>query len=384
MHRNVLSARQSDEGAATAGHGDAGAGHDASRSAARAAAETGRPLALPECLFTHGFSVNKRRSLRRFAAGAQVRGVRGAARLPHRATLCLWGSAPPPPGLRSDIEIIRVEDGFLRSVGLGADLVRPMSWVVDRLGMYYDATRESDLERLLQSTSFAPALLARAAALRGRIVASGITKYSVGHGSWRRPQRARVILVPGQVESDASVRFAAPAVRGNIELLSAVRRANPDAYIVYKPHPDVTAGLRARGRDEQQAPDWCDELITDVPMALLLERVDEVHVLTSLAGFEALLWGKQVVCYGLPFYAGWGLTRDVLSIARRTRGLQLDELVAAALILYPLYVSRASGARIGPEQALDELLAWRSSSTPPSRPWQYLRRAALRLAVGCR
>jgi len=278
--------------------------------------------------------------------------------------------------------VIRVEDGFLRSVGLGAELVRPISWVMDRSGMYYDATRASDLERLLQSRQFTPQQLARAAALRGRITASGITKYSVGHRSWQRPRHARVILVPGQVESDASLRFGAPALRTNLDVLRAVREANPDAYLLYKPHPDVSAGLRARGQGEQRVRDWCDEVITDVAMGALLERVDEVHVLTSLAGFEALLRGRSVVCYGLPFYAGWGLTRDVVPLARRTRRLKLDELVAAALLIYPTYVSRSSGGCISAEQALDELLAWRDASAPPSRPWQYLRRAALRLAVG--
>ena len=278
--------------------------------------------------------------------------------------------------------MIRVEDGFLRSVGLGAELVRPISWVMDRSGMYYDATRASDLERLLQSRQFTPQQLARAAALRGRITASGITKYSVGHRSWQRPRHARVILVPGQVESDASLRFGAPALRTNLDVLRAVREANPDAYLLYKPHPDVSAGLRARGQGEQRVRDWCDEVITDVAMGALLERVDEVHVLTSLAGFEALLRGRSVVCYGLPFYAGWGLTRDVVPLARRTRRLKLDELVAAALLIYPTYVSRSSGGCISAEQALDELLAWRDASAPPSRPWQYLRRAALRLAVG--
>jgi capsular polysaccharide export protein len=382
MYRIVLSARRSAQGESTAKNLEIRATHlGETFRAARTTAER-IPLALPECVFAYGLSFNKRRSLRRFAAGTRVRGIRHVEHIPQGGTLFLWGSAPLPPALRSDIEVIRVEDGFLRSVGLGAELVRPISWVMDRSGMYYDATRASDLEQLLQCRQFTPQQLARAAALRGRITASGITKYSVGHRSWQRPRHARVILVPGQVESDASLRFGAPALRTNLGLLRAVREANPDAYLLYKPHPDVSAGLRARGQGEQRVRDWCDEVVTDVAMGALLERVDEVHVLTSLAGFEALLRGKSVVCYGLPFYAGWGLTRDVVPLARRTRRLKLDELVAAALLIYPTYVSRSSGGYISAEQALEELLAWRDASAPPSRPWQYLRRAALRLAVG--
>jgi capsular polysaccharide export protein len=338
---------------------------------------------LPERTFAHGFSLNKRRHLRAFAAGSRVQELRHGQDVPRQATLFVWGSAPLPEGLQPDTEVIRVEDGFLRSVGLGAELVRPVSWVMDRTGLYYDSSRPSDLERLLQQGEFAPQVLARAAALRARLVASGITKYSVGQGAWKPPADGRVILAPGQVESDASLRMGAPALRTNVELVRAVRAANPRAYLVYKPHPDVTAGLRLPGSDEHRVAEWCDEVVRDVDMGVLLQHVHEVHVLTSLAGFEALLRDRAVVCYGQPFYAGWGLTTDVVPVARRTRRLSLDELVAGALILYPRYVSRMRGGSIDAEQALDELLQWRESG-PPWGPWQYLRRAAVRLAVGRR
>jgi capsular polysaccharide export protein len=103
----------------------------------------------------------------------------------------------------------------------------------------------------------------------------------------------------------------------------------------------------------------CNEVVIDIAMGELLTVVDEVHVLTSLTGFEALLRGKTVTCYGQPFYAGWGLTHDLVPLTRRTRRLTLDELVAGALILYPTYVSRTTGKFTTPERALDELLDWR-------------------------
>jgi len=108
----------------------------------------------------------------------------------------------------------------------------------------------------------------------------------------------------------------------------------------------------------------------DVPMAVLLDQVDEVHTLTSLAGFEALLRGKRVVCYGLPFYAGWGLTEDKLSFptGRRGRKLHLDDLVAGALLLYPCYLSRQTGRFTTAERALTELLAWREQGVS-HMPW---------------
>jgi capsular polysaccharide export protein len=89
-----------------------------------------------------------------------------------------------------------------------------------------------------------------------------------------------------------------------------------------------------------------------------------VSVWTSLAGFEALLRGRIVVTYGQPFYAGWGLTRDQAPLERRRRRLQLEELVAGALILYPLYVDPATGLPCGPEVLVARLAQpeyWRPS-----------------------
>ena len=238
---------------------------------------------------------------------------------------------------------------------------------------------------LLQAGDFDTPLLKRAASLRQRIADSGLTKYNTGSGGWSRPVGAAyVVLVPGQVESDASIRYGAPAEKTNMGLLRAVRAAQPAAYIVYKPHPDVLAGLRAAGQDEGDAARWCDATVSDVSMAALLPMVDAVHVLTSLAGFEALLRGKAVTCHGLPFYAGWGLTTDMLTTPRRSRRLSLDELVAAALIRYPAYVSRATGLRTTPETVLDELIDLRARSSSRLPLWRKMMRHVLRLVDGVR
>lgn len=334
---------------------------------------------LPERLYAYGFSLRKRPLLRRFLGGRRVSFILRARQVPAGAGLLLWGSKPPPHGLASGVQLVRVEDGFLRSVGLGADLVTPVSWVIDRRGIYYDASQPSDLEWLLQTTTMDAPLLARAGALRERLVREGVTKYNVGGATWRRPAGAeRVVLVPGQVETDAAIRLGAPGVCSNMGLLQAVRAACPDAYVLYKPHPDVVAGLRKAGVREDAARQWCDEIVVDVPMAALLEQVDAVHVLTSLTGFEALLRGKPVTCYGQPFYAGWGLTTDMLPLPRRARRLTLNALVAGTLILYPTYASRSSGRLTGPEGALDELIDWRNGSPAGLPFWRTLWRWLVR------
>ncbi len=326
----------------------------------------------PATVYAYNFSSYKKPIVRRFFQGSQLVFDAPVEALPAQATLVTWGRHTPKAS-ENAANVVRLEDGFIRSVGLGADLVAPLSWAMDTRGIYYDAACASDLEHILEHGVFDDLLIGRAGQLRHRLVTEGLTKYNVGGSAWRRPDSSvcannTVILVPGQVESDASLAFGAPVVRKNYDLLAAVRAANPQAYIVYKPHPDVVAGLRQAGQGEAAAHHCCDEIVIDVAMAQLLLQVDEVHTLTSLTGFEALLRGKKVVCYGLPFYAGWGLTHDVLVLERRTRKLALDELVAGVLILYPTYVSRTTGKFTTPERALAELLLWREN-TATLLPW---------------
>jgi capsular polysaccharide export protein len=264
--------------------------------------------------------------------------------------------------------LVRMEDGFLRSVGLGANLELPASLVLDRQGIYYDPAVPSDLETLLQTADFPPALVERAAELRRLIVASRVSKYNVGSADLedftaQAEGRTRV-LVPAQVANDASVVRGGGAVKDNRGLLEAAREARPDAFIIYKPHPDVEAGIRPGGIPEAEAMAYADAIAAKASMAHLLDQVDEVHTLTSLAGFEALLKGVAVSTYGLPFYAGWGITEDRERSPRRTRRLSLDELVAGTLILYPRYVHRPSGWPCEPEDVVRQLAISLRQSDP--------------------
>lgn len=315
---------------------------------------------IPPVVHAVGFSAWKRPIVRKFLRDRLVIFTRNTARIPAGSTVLVWGRRVLEG---NDLRIIRVEDGFIRSVGLGARLTPPLSWVFDPVGIYYDAGAPSYLEKLLETAAFDDALLARAARLRERLVADGITKYNTGDSPWKRPRHEkRVILVPGQVETDASVHFGSPHTSKNRDLLARVREGNPDSYIVYKPHPDVMAGLRLGGKRIDEAKALCDEIVTDVSAAEILNAVDEVHTMTSLMGFEALLRGKKVVCYGAPFYAGWGLTVDLLPVERRTRRLTLDELVCATLLLYPRYIDRQGTRDATPEETLDTIKEWKRSA----------------------
>ncbi|MBR5346652.1 MAG: capsular polysaccharide biosynthesis protein [Deltaproteobacteria bacterium] len=281
----------------------------------------------------------------------QTRALAWAVR--HEGDVVAWASKCPDDTLERRCQeqgrpFARMEDGFIRSVGLGSNFQLPYSLTIDRSGIYYDPSRPSDLEHILNTISRHPGhaeLCARARALQQTLVHQRITKYNVGENHvptahW--PKDRRILLVPGQVEDDASVRTGGCGISGNLELLRKVRELHPDSFIVYKTHPDVESGNRKGKIDKGEVLSLANEMVRDVHMGVLLSCVDEVHTLTSLSGFEALLRGVKVCTYGGPFYAGWGLTEDFADpaspfFARRRARLILDELVAGALLLYPTY-----------------------------------------------
>lgn len=334
-----------------------------------------------------GMSYWKQPFIRRFlrAPGRRVHFVRSTHELTgfsskSDTTAVVWASKRTPELARwaeaTGLPLWQMEDGFLRSAGLGSDLTAPGSLVLDPDGIYYDPSRPSGLERILQSAEFSATELQRAAQLRHGIVQSRISKYNLPAADRlelaAKPGQ-RVLLVPGQVADDASVRLGAQSVSDNLSLLRAVRAQHPAAYILYKPHPDVLSGNRQGRLHDVPQPPW-DQLIGQVPLAACLDVAHEVHTMTSLVGFEALLRGLPVTTYGQPFYAGWGLTTDQSPLERRTRRLSLDELVAGTLLRYPRYFSWSARCFVSAEDKVEEL---RRAANPRFRP-QRLPRLAIK------
>jgi capsular polysaccharide export protein len=278
----------------------------------------------------HGWAALGMRRWKRHALNGffgSVKPVRfGRARPPRRQMVWATQADTPPNALL-------IEDGFLRSRGLGAQLVPPLSLACDDLGIYYDPSGPSRLERwITKRADLRGDQMDRARDLIHAITQQGLSKYNLPAAPQTLPE-GRKILVPGQVEDDASIRLGCGDICTNQQLLETARKANPDAILLYKPHPDVLAGLRPGKVDASAA----DLVVTGDPAALLTQ-VDEVWTMTSTLGFEALLRGVKVVTLGVPFYAGWGLTRDLAPQPDRRRvRVPLEGLVHACLIDYPRY-----------------------------------------------
>jgi capsular polysaccharide export protein len=327
-----------------------------------------------------GMRMWKRKPLARFFGSERRLLFAGGPAAVERArktgrSLLVWAGKEASLGDTGDVPVLRVEDGFLRSRGLGAELVPPLSLVTDDLGIYYDPTRESRLERLIAASVNLPeGARHRAERLVEGIVRARLTKYNLAREAPALPEGSRRILVPGQVEDDASIRLGTRNVSTNLALLEAVRAANPDALIVFKPHPDVEAGLRAGMVPSNEAAHFADQIADTSDAVALIEAVDEIWTMTSLMGFEALLRGKCVTCFGAPFYAGWGLTRDLGPVPeRRIARPDVTALAHAVLIDYPRYLDPITGVPCPAEVVADRLAA--GIATPTGTAHRLLARA---------
>ena len=283
--------------------------------------------------------------------------------------IIIWGKSKKTDDYNLKAKnIISVEDGFVRSVGLGGNLNPPYSLLFDKKGIHFDASKTSDLEDLLQKTIVEENELIRSRELIDLIIKSNISKYNLKfENQVKIPSNSKskdIIAVLGQVETDNSILYGVPEdtiSKTNFSLVKQVKRDYPNAFVIYKPHPDVDARLRAKGNKENAIKEVADFVAHKTSLEDIFNSVNKVAVFTSLGGFEALIRGVSVITYGLPFYAGWGLTEDRLYnhiwAKRRTRRLSLEELIFISLIKYPLYCSLEFNCLVEIEHVIQELIS---------------------------
>lgn len=257
----------------------------------------------------------------------------------------IWGTNAPDYllefVLENNIQHSFVEDGFLRSKQLGIEYVAPASLIFDKKALYFDCSKPSELENILAGYDFqsTPDLLQEARSLITFLVGKGISKYNqVSHVAtdllYGEKNKKRILVI-GQVEHDASIKYGCHEPITNKELVEIAIQENPDAQIIYKPHPDV---LKKHGNSLMKSfKDSLWVLEDNISLADAFRDVDHVYTITSLVGLEALMRNIKVTTLGCPFYSGWGLTDDRQVNLRRQRHLSIEELIAAAYILYPRY-----------------------------------------------
>ena len=286
-----------------------------------------------------------------------------------RSEILVWGMHAPDWLLqfsrKHGIKIQFAEDGFIRSVQLGASHTPPLSMAIDSRTPYFNAQEASDLEILLSQHDFHadPDLLPRARRLMAQLINTGISKYNQSnpvdiHQVYGEKHSKRILVI-GQVEDDASIKYGCNRSYTNNDLVMMAYVENPAAQIIYKPHPDVLHGTRPMQSNPDDVRHICQVLDQDIPLAQSFETIDHVYTITSQAGFEALQRGIHVTTVGCPFYSGWGLTDDRQPNPRRTRKLSVEEVFAGTYILYIRYFDPIYKRQTTAEEALSRLIQMR-------------------------
>ena len=260
-----------------------------------------------------------------------------------------WGCKPTSHkaralAARESRGYLSLEDGWIRSIRPGPTEM-PLSLVADGAGTHYDSTRPSDLEALITESAATAHGFSRARRAMDMLRSERISKYNAAPsltlrrmGLDKRPAGGRVLVVD-QTMGDASIAGGMANVASFATMLAAAREENPDAEILVKTHPEVSSGRKKGYLSKVSGPGirlfyeavnpWC-----------LFDAVDRVYVVSSQLGFEALMADLPVTCFGMPYYAGWGLTDDRVACQRRMARPTLEQLFAALYFDYARYVSR--------------------------------------------
>lgn len=273
-----------------------------------------------------------------------------------------WGMKPSAALARgfaseNNIPYIALEDGFLRSLGLGVHGHFEHSFIADDIGVYYDATRPSALENLIMSVNEDAENLQRASCAIKRLQEYRLSKYNAAPDyPVPRSGTGTAVLVVDQTFGDLSVQLGMGSAQTFTLMLESAVNNHPNAEILVKVHPDVIAGKKQGYLLEAAKQFDCTLISDDVNPWAFFDIVSDVYVVTSHLGFEALIAGKKVHCFGMPYYAGWGLTQDYQMCERRKVNRSLTQLFYAVYVQYCRYINPYTGTRCGLEETI-ELLA---------------------------
>jgi capsular polysaccharide export protein len=236
---------------------------------------------------------------------------------------------------------------------------------VDDLGHHYDSTQPSRLELMLndKNLKLTPYQLDRAKNIIKLLIDNKLTKYNDQAVKSITLAGGACVLVVEQAKND----FAALKSGGNdksfVNMLNRAIKDNPDANIIVKIHPDTLDGKRggitqSYYGDNLRGHQNIYKVNEKVNPFCLIEMCSKVYCFSSMLGFESLLLGKETHIFGLPCYAGWGLTVDYQKCARRTNKRSLEELVYIIYALYTHYIDE-NGHWCEVEDTIKELIKLR-------------------------
>ncbi len=267
--------------------------------------------------------------------------------------------------LKHKVPIVLVEGGFINSISVKGKINKGFgtgfSFIIDHIGIYYDASLGSSIVHLLNSEwKMLPEEEKAADIAINFIKENCLTKYNVV-----KPEKINfnpvktyrsVVLVVDQRRNDRSISGAGADEKSFDSMLHDSIHENPGSLILVKIHPDQISGRYQGYFDSLRPREGNVKVISKFMNPIsLLKSVDKVYVVSSQMGMEALLCGKEVICYGAAFYTGWGLTVDRGNNPMRLRTRSLRELFYASYLKFTHYYNPAVGKKSDLQDVLEYL-----------------------------
>lgn len=241
--------------------------------------------------------------------------------------------------------LLCLDSGFLSSPGIEGKTAPAHSVVICPDSIYFDATKPSHLVQTLNSAAheLTESQRSRTQACIETLLVHRISKYNHApridmRSRFSADATKRVLLVDQRI-GGGSIHWSLGG-RGAFERMWEAALALPDHEILVKLHPEIIAGNH-QSHLLSLAPSPLPANITivdfDVNPFDLFDIVGKVFVCTSQLGFEAAMAGKEVHCFGAPFYSGWGFTQDRIAIPSRKRRRTINEVFHLFYIVHSRY-----------------------------------------------
>ena len=227
--------------------------------------------------------------------------------------------------LNANIPIISIEDTFLRSVfpcrtKCDKKFKDSIGYCINNY-LYFESNELTTIKELLSK----PYAKNEKEIIAGKniinqIISNKISKYNcqnfIGNTNVRSMYTNNIIVID-QAFADQSIVNSNANVETFKQMLIAAVRENPKNKVCVKVHPESMTG----GRAGFYTPELIKEvekltntkiykLTEPINPIILLQNARKIYTCSSGLGFEALMCNKPVVCFGAPFYAGFGLTDD--------------------------------------------------------------------------
>lgn len=273
--------------------------------------------------------------------------------------------------LRDSAQITLGEHGYISRVTTRESRTdrfgKPRSVVFDTLGFYFDATRKTQIESMLNDSNLivTPKQRAEARRLINKLVSNKVSRYN--HQPIKKVNIGRAdypkVLVVDQTFGDRCITLGKADESTFAKMLRKAIEENPASDIIVKTHPCVIDGLKCYGHgyyDSLKEHANIYKVTFPINPYSLMEICDKVYVCTSQFGLEALMAGKEVHVFGMPFYAGWGLTIDDQHLERRTNMRTLEELFYIFYCMYTHWVDPDKGCETTIDAVIDKMIALRN------------------------